>query len=257
MHRRVRDRRRALGRQRSRKRGGLLLIAVLVLAAVGAFLWLRSSDVFAVERITATATRRITEEELALATSEALGVSLLKLSTSDVEEALLALPYARSVEVYREFPNTLEIRLEEYEPVARLKGLEDGIWLVAEDGRILEKVKPPRGVNLPLVVYSAAISPVVGEQVSGAIADSLPIVALLLDEETSGGLPTVKEVTVSAAGELVLGLEGGADLRLGRPTQLEQKLKVASQIIQQYSRDGEQVDYVDVTAPERVAVKAD
>ena len=69
-----------------------------------------------------------------------MGVSLLRVSTGEVKKALAALPYVRSVDVYRVFPNTLEIELVEYEPLARVQASEGNVWLVSDDGRVLERV---------------------------------------------------------------------------------------------------------------------
>ena len=87
--------------------------------------------------------------------SSARGVSLLKLSTGAIEKRLTRLPYVRSVQVYRDFPHTLEIRLVEYEPVARVRAAEGKVWLVADDGRLLEKIDAPAPSPLPLVVPAA------------------------------------------------------------------------------------------------------
>lgn len=234
-----------------------MLIAVLVIAAAVLFLWLRSSDVFAVRRITATAPQSVTQEELSQATLGALGVSLLRLSTDEIEAHLCDLPYVRSAEVHRGFPDTLEVRLSEYEPVARLRSAEgEDVWLVADDGRILEKARAPRGVNLPLIVSTAEIAPELGTRVTGAVVKALLLVYLVGDEESSGNLPPVRQIVVSAAGALALELEGGTEIRVGEPSKLEQKLMVAADIVEQYSRDGVRVEYVDVTSPERAAVKA-
>lgn len=256
MDRRIRERRRSVNRLRGRRRGSLILVALLLVAAVGIFVWLRSSDVFAVTRITATATQSITEEEVAQATSAALGVSLLKVSTGDIEQALSALPYVCSAEVYRQFPNTLEVRLVEYTPVARLQGGDGEAWLIAADGRVLEKVRPPRGVNLPLIVPTGPVSPAAGECADADIVNALPIVGFLEAVQAAENLPEVQRIAVSATGDLVLSLEGGGELRLGEPSELEEKLTVAAGMVERYLRDGKQIEYVDVTVPERVAVKA-
>jgi len=46
------------------------------------------------------------------------------------------------------------------------------------------------------------------------------------------------------------------ELRLGEPYGLERKLMVAKDIFQQYLRDGRQIEYMDLSMPERVAVRA-
>lgn len=256
MNEKMRDRRRSVARERGRRRAGLVFVAVLVIAAVGLFLWLRSSDVFAVERVTATVTEHVGQEQIAVLAEQALGVSLLRLSTDSIREDLLGLAYVRSVEVHRRFPDTLDIRLVEYEPFARLKDQDGRVWLVADDGRVLESVRPPRGVGLPLVVYEGSLTPAVGETLPDAIVASLPAVTLAAADDFHKDLAALERIVVSATGTVKLLLKGGTELRLGEPYGLERKLMVAKDIFQQYLRDGRQIEYMDLSMPERVAVRA-
>ncbi|MFH0916751.1 MAG: FtsQ-type POTRA domain-containing protein [bacterium] len=253
MDRRVRDRRRSINRQRGHRRATLFiaLLGVLVLAAL--FLWLRSSDVFAVKRVTATAVEHVTPSEISRATADARGVSLLRLSTSAIAERLAELPYVRSVEVYRRFPNTLDIRLVEYEPAARLRAEDGDLWLLAGDGRALEK---SAATGLPVVVPDVHVSPLAGKRVPNQIIAALPVAALLRSEDRATSLPPVDRIVVSPTGQVTVVLKDGAELRLGEPVQLKQKLMVASTIIEQYLRDGKQLEYVDARVPDRVAVNA-
>lgn len=253
MDRRVRERRRSVNRQRGHRRATLVFafVGVLVLAAL--FLWLRSSDVFAVKRVTATAVEHVTPSEISRATADARGVSLLRLSIGAIEESLAALPYVRSVEVHRRFPNTLDIRLVQYEPAARLQAGNGDVWLVAGDGRALEK---SAATGLPLVVSAVHVSPVAGKRVPNAIIAALPVVALLRNKDTATSLPPVDRIVVSATGQVAVALKDGAELRLGDPTQLKQKLTVAAAIIEQCLRDGKELQYVDASVPDRVAVNA-
>ena len=252
----IRDRRQAVSRQRGRRRASLVFVLFLLVAAGVLFLWLRSSDVFAVRTVTATATERVAQEDVSRITTEALGSSLLRLSTGDLEEALRALPYVRSAEVYREFPNTLDVRLDEYEPAARMRAGDGAVWLLADNGRALEVVIPPRGAGLPLIIPAAAEAPVAGQQVSEAVAEALPLAVILSSAGVDDVLASANEIRVSASGAGTIMLRGGAELRLGDMTRLEEKLKAAAQIIQQCLRDEKQLEYVDVSVPARVAVKA-
>lgn len=233
----------------------MVFVVLLLVAAAVLFLWLRSSDVFAVRTVTATASERVAEEDVSRIASEALGASLLRLSTSDLEKALLALPYVRSAEVYRGFPNTLEVRLEEYEPVARLKVGDGAVWLVAENGRVLEAVIPPRGAALPLIVPATPESPEPGQEISELVKQAVPLAMLLSTDEMSEQLSSLDRILVSASGVVTVLLRGGIELRLGDMTKLEQKLKAAIQVIEQRLRAGEQLEYVDVSVPNKVAVK--
>jgi cell division protein FtsQ len=253
---RIRDRRRSVNQQRGRRRAIPIAILILVIVAAGLFLWLRSSSVFAVKIITATATEHVGKDEIAQAASPALGVSLLRVSTGAIEDALGALPYVRSADVYRDFPSTLEIRVREYEPMARVQASPGDLWLVSDDGRVLEKVTPPRGYSLPLVIPATSLTLGPGGQLPEEVVAALPVVGLLEEGDLTADLPDVKQVDVTAAGEVGLTLADNTQLRLGRPVELERKLKVAADIFKQNLKAGKQLEYVDVSVPERVAVKA-
>jgi cell division protein FtsQ len=259
MDERIRDRRRSILRSQGRRYGLLFAVAAVLVVGAALFVWLRSSDVFAVERVTATATASVTSDDIARATSPALGVSLLRVSTSAIEKALLALPYVRSAQVYRDFPHTLEVHIVEYRAAARVRAADGTTWLVSEDGRVLAKVDPPAGASLPLLISETPLSPVAGATIPEAVAASLPVATLLRDGQADATLQPIaslKEIDVSAGGEVSVKLSSAMELRLGQPSKLESKLKAAAEIIQQCLRDQKQVEYVDVSVPDRPAVMA-
>jgi cell division septal protein FtsQ len=230
----------------------------LAVVAVALFVWLRSSDVFAVEEIRAPVTHHVTQDQMAEAVASARGVSLLKVSTGAIERTLEALPYVRSIHVYRKFPHALEIRLEEYEPVARVRTAEGKTWLVADDGRFLDKAASQSGASsLPLIVSAAQVVAQTGKTAPQAVVAALPVAALLQTPDVASRLPGVEQIAVSAGGEVVVRLDGGAELRLGLPTDLNQKISVAAKMVQEYLRDGKTLEYVDASATGRVAVKAE
>lgn len=256
MDRRVRERRRLVNREHGRRRAGLIFLCVLAVVAVALFLWLRSSAVFAVEEVSAPVTHHITQEQIADAVSAVRGVSLLKVSTGAIEKTLEALPYVRSIHVYRRFPNRLEIRLQEYEPVARVRAGDGKVWLVANDGRLLEKTGAQGASPLPLIIPAERFAGQAAATAPLIVVATLPVALLLQTSEVASILPPVEQVSVSSGGDVVVHLQGGTQLRLGAPTDLKQKMMVAAKIIQDYLRDGKTLEYVDASAPDRVAVKA-
>jgi cell division protein FtsQ len=255
MDRRVRERRHLVNRERGRRRAGLIFLCVLVVAAVALFLWLRSSDVFAVKQVSVPVAHHVTQQEIAGAVSAARGVSLLRLSTGAIERSFEALPYVRSIHVYRQFPNGLEVRLEEYEPIARLRTADGKWWLLADDGRLLEKVGAQPSSPLPVIVAAGQFAARPGGTASQVVVEALPVVLMLRMPQVAESLPTVEQISVSAGGDVVVHLAGGSELRLGVPTDLEQKMTVAVEIIQEYLRDGKTLEYVDASAADRPAVK--
>ncbi len=254
MDKRVRARRRTVGRQRGHRRASVVLIILVVIVCASLFLWLRASDVFAVKRVTATPTEHVAREDIYQATVEARGVSLLRLSTADIEAELASLPYVRAVEIHRGFPDTLEVEIFEYAPAARVRGSSGEVWLVADDGRVLEKAV---AAEFPLIVTAGALVPVPGEYLPTVVANALLLADLAASWDTSSTFPAVDHIAVSTGGDLTVMFEDGIELRLGTPQELEQKLTVSESIIEQYLRDGRQLLYVDASVPDRVAVKAD
>jgi len=254
MDKRVKERRRSVNRERGRRRMSVAVVAACVIVAACLFVWLRSSDVFAVERVTATAVEHVTAAEIAQATQDARGVNLLRLSTGEIERRLMALPYVRSAEVHRIFPDGLLVRLVEYEPAARFRGEAGESWLVSEDGRVLATSSAG---GLPLVVVSDGLSLDPGDTLPMPAASALPLALVFKDERVSDTLPPLHHVVVSGVGGLTAVVEGGVELRLGDSTQLEQKLTVCAGIIDQYLRDGRPLAYVDASVPDRVVAGAE
>jgi cell division protein FtsQ len=227
----------------------------LLLCCTIAFLVLRSTDAFAVKRVTATGSEQITKEQIASITSGTMGKNLLVLSTDGVKEALLALPYVESAEVSRAFPNTLEIKLQEYRPVARLQNGDTGTWLVSDTGKVLEDADPTQLPDLPLLVPDVSFAIAVGEQLPAAIAGVLPLAEYVCGEDMRDRLPAIAKIVVSPAGCAALVLKAGGELRLGTPDGIEQKLGVAVDIVQDWLTQGRLIEYIDASVADRVAVK--
>jgi cell division protein FtsQ len=253
---RIRKRRRAVKWERSRGRRTLLFLTILALGLVAGFLWLRSTDAFAVKRITATGVERVTETQIAAVTAGAIGKNLLRVPCGEVEKALEALPYVESAQVRRGFPNTLEIELKEYRPVARLQDDWGAVWLISDNGKVLGGTQAAFFPDLPLVVPDTAVAVKAGQQVPAGVAGVLPLAALVASEEVGARLPGLAKITVSAAGCAALVLEGGSELRLGDPQGLEAKLSIAVELLQQCLAQGRLIEYVDASVAGRVAVKA-
>jgi cell division septal protein FtsQ len=253
---RLRQRRRSVRWERKRGRRTALFLVGLLLCCVVAFLWLRSTDVFAVKRIIATGADQINTEQLASITSGTIGKSLLSLSTDGVKKALLALPYVESVEVARVFPNTLEIKLVEFKPVARLQTSGGTTCLVSDTGKVLEDADPALLPDLPLLVPDKSFAIAVGERLPATIADVLPLVEYVASDDMRAKVPAIAKIVVSAAGCAALVLKDGGELRLGTPDGLEQKLGVALDIVKNWLAQGRIIDYIDASVADRVAVKA-
>ena len=234
----------------------MILLALLAIAGVLGFYWLRSSSVFAVSEVSFPVAESVTEAEVRAIVEPVSGVNLLRVSTADLEAGLRTIPYVRSARVYRHFPHGLEIDIEEYVPVARVRASEGTDWLVADDGMVLDEAGASSH-GLPLLVPEAEVSPQAGVPTVAQVAAAIPL-ALSLEDTLlwPASQHPVKQVSVLGSGELTMVLEGGGEIRLGDAGQLEEKLMVALEIIDRYLKEGKKLDYVDARVPTRVVAKA-
>lgn len=117
----------------------VLMAAILLLPAL-LYAWGRQADAFTIERVSVAGERRIPEKAaLRLLRTAFLGSNLFAVTTADVRAALDSLPYLASVEVDRDFPTTLRVRLIEHRPAAYV--LAKGRWfMVADSGHVIREL---------------------------------------------------------------------------------------------------------------------
>jgi cell division septal protein FtsQ len=118
----------------------VLLTAAILLIPALLYAWGRQADAFAIERVSVGGERRIPEKQaLRLLRREFEGRNLFTVTTADVHDALDRLCYLASVEVDRDFPTTLRVRLVEHRPL--LYVLANERWfLVADSGHVICEV---------------------------------------------------------------------------------------------------------------------
>ncbi|MCZ7661692.1 MAG: FtsQ-type POTRA domain-containing protein [Thermoleophilia bacterium] len=255
MDERFRGRRREVARSRGRRRALALGSLLLVAAVVAGYFWLRASDVFALRQLSLPLIQNVTEAQLYSAVEPVAGVNLLRVPVAEVERRLRAIPYVRAARVYRRFPHTLEVDLTEYQPAAAIRAHDGDTWVISEDGRVLERVRESSPA-LVLVVPEAEIRLEAGQTVPSQVVDALPVLGLLHDPGVWPQEYGVLRLEVSDVGELMLILADGCQVRMGEPARLEEKLMVAARIIDRYSSEGKQVEYVDVHVPSPGVAKA-
>lgn len=240
---------------RGRRRLVFLALALVIAAGAGGVVWARSSDAFRIESLILSPGRHVTEAQLRGATANAIGANLLRVDLDTLKLKLAAIPYVRSARVYRRFPDALEVQFEEYEPAAVVQATDGRRWLVAEGGRVLEAVKGTGAGGLALIVPTNEAWPQPGGVVAPQVVGALSLAALVRDPVVWPASHPVKRLDVDDFGEVVLILGSGAEVRIGEPSRLQQKLMVAASIIDRKLREGSTIEYVDVHDPSWAVAK--
>ncbi len=125
----------------------LLTAAILLLPAL-LYAWGRQADAFAVKRVTVAGGHRVSEKQaLRALRREFLGDNLFTITTGDVRTALDKYCYLAAVEVDRDFPSDLRVRLVEHKPSMYV--LAKGRWfVVADTGHVICEVGEKAGVGV-------------------------------------------------------------------------------------------------------------
>jgi cell division protein FtsQ len=217
--------------------GALLTLAVL--APLG--LWLRDAPFVQVDHVEVTGISGPQAPQVRRAIEDAArGMSTLHVRAGVLRDAVRGYPVVKSLDVRRELPDTLVVRIRENVPVAALANGNQRV-AVAADGTILQSSSP---ADLPLVPVQSTPG---GKRL--AERDSLRMVALL------GAAPVqlrghVARVTVGEQG-LTAQLVRGPEVYFGDAGRLAAKWMATARVLADPSSKG--ATYLDVRVPERPA----
>lgn len=240
-------------RARVRTRLRIAAAAVLLSAAVGAWIVVPASDVFRIRHLEVTGTSAVGDLDV----RDRIDPLLTGRTVFTVDEDALArrieeLPFVRDVRVERHLPGGLQLHVSEYRPLALgyasgAGGDAGDFWLVAHDGRILAEANPEEWTGrIPTVeLREERIRP--GDRVGGEASLQL-LAARARDSAVAFDVVRSDRFTISAR------LVDGIDVRFGRPTQLLLKVAVLERALELADRNGEELRYVDVSVPGKPAI---
>lgn len=241
--------RRRLLRRVARPRGGwgrvlLVLLALLALAA-GGWVWLRTSSLVAVKRVTIVGVSgRDARRIRAALTAAAHNMTTLDVKMAALRTAVAPYPVVKQLHVSTQFPHRLRIDVSEQVPVAMISA--PGVRVaVSSDGTLLRGASVPG--SLPTIPLS--VSPA-GTHVSGA---TLQVIRLLAAAPYQL-LAKVSQASDGGAHGLEAQLRDGPKLYFGSDGDLSAKWASAAAVLADSGSAG--ADYIDVTVASRPAAGA-
>lgn len=95
-------------------------------------------------------------EALTAALQVRLGQPILSLSPEAIKARIEALPWVRSASVERRLPDTLYLRIEEFEPMALWQRPGKELFLVSRDGTVIDEPRIARFADLLVIVGNEA-----------------------------------------------------------------------------------------------------
>ncbi len=221
-----------------RRRNGrrIALTAVAVVAAVLVAL-VATSGLFAARQLDVEGTVHLTADDVRRASGVHGAPSMLGLDTGAVARRVERLPWVADAQVSISWPNTLVIRVTEWEPVAYVA--DHGRWaLLASPGRVLADVLDRPAAYVKVVGLRTVPRP--GSTITGGA--SVDVVNRLPDalRRQLAGLDL-------AGGGVTLRLDSGMAVRLGDTTAIPAKSAAALAVLAAQNPACHQ--YVDVAIP--------
>ena len=206
--------------------GRSIVVGLALLAAgAGAYLAARETSLFAVRAVEIAGAPSAVEAEVRRQLADAVGVSLLRVDTTELERRVESLPTVATASLDRAFPNTLRVVLRPERGVVVLRQ-RSAAWLASGWGRVIASVDARALPRAPRVWLPAAEQVVVGETVSPQVQAATRAVALA-GPRLAGAVPFVR----LGPEELTLVLRSGFELRLGDGSDARLKLAVMRRVL--------------------------
>jgi cell division protein FtsQ len=227
----------------TRLRLTLAALAAVALLLAGAWLWLRSSPLVGVQRVTVTGQ----SGPDAVAIRSALSSAARSMTTLDVRvgrlrAAVSSFPEVKDLRVSTQFPHGMRIRVVEQLPVAAVDVGGRRI-AVAADGSLLHDVSATASLPLiPLGILPGGPR-LTGPAAAGAVA--------LLAAAPYRMLTRIAQATTVTGHGLVAQFRDGPSIYFGDATRLRAKWASVTTVLADPSSNG--AAYIDVTDPGRPA----
>jgi cell division protein FtsQ len=237
---RIAERRRSVRDERRRWRLRRTILTVLAVAVVIVLVLIERSALVGLEEIRVTGTERLDPDDVVAATELELGTSTLRLRLSRVEERVEQLAPVRDASARRVDPLTVLVEVAERRPSLVVEGDGDQV-LVDREGVVLATGEQE---GLPRVVLDDT-----PPRPGGEVADDPALAnAYRAWRGLTGPLRAqVERYVAGGPDDLVLRLESGIDVRVGRADRLDEKGRALGVILEDVG--DAQIAEIDVRAP--------
>lgn len=220
-----------------------MVVVLAVAVAVAGVGWgVAMSPIFDVRTIRVMGNVHLTADRVAMLSGIREGANVLTLSTDRAADAIAENPWVAHVEVRRDLPSTIMVRLREREAVGWVRD-SGGVAILSADGIVVDRRRsaPKRLTGLGRVDTAAGL----GQTLE-------PMRAQL---SVLGTLPASVRWSVAgvrlANAEVTLSLRDGGRVLFGRPVSLPAKAQALTSVLRWVGESGERVDYIDLGTPGR------
>lgn len=229
-----------------------VLLALLVFVGAQAMTFARESAFLRVAQIRTTGNQRVSTDEIRSLLAGLGGESILLTDLEGWRARVLASPWVREVTLRRSLPSTIEVAIQEKQPIA-IGRINGQLYLVDESGTVIDQYQPDyASLDLPIVDGFTNDGAESGANQARAALAARVIMALRQKPDVAGRLSQVDVSDVHNASVLLT--DDPAELRVGEGdflARVESYLSLAPSLREQVLA----IDYVDLRFDGRVYVR--
>jgi cell division protein FtsQ len=237
--------------------GGVLVVGLTGLMFWTVYRYALTTPRFAIQHVEVTGNQRLSRARVAEIAGISVGQNIFSADPATLQRRLLDEPWVHAVQVTREIPNTLQIKIKENEAAA-LASVEGALYLVTSEGEPFRQVAAGESFDLPLItgLSSEELARDRKREVEriGMVTDVLRQYSRLEQSRVH----VAQEVHLADDGRvtLIVGVRG-LHLELGRDN-FRKKLQMAGRVLAELGSKGGQPEVIfldNETHPERVVVR--
>jgi cell division protein FtsQ len=218
---------------------------VIFAIAIFIYIYLRPvRSVLPIKHVVFTGNKHLTDDELKVLTGVNANDSLITISNKKVSQGLLKSPWIRSVNMRKEFPDTLSLVIEEAVSFALLD-MNSHLFLIDEKGKLLEELKGDSIPFLPVITGDPF-------REKEGFSEALNLARLMNDKGFSPGRDHI-DIFARKPHELTVTIDGTV-VKMGSGM-LEEKLKRLIELEDEIKNRGIPVDYIDLRFAGKAIVK--
>lgn len=219
-------------RSRRRKRGRTLYAGLVLLFTAALIVSLSMTVFFNIKTIRVTGNAdNYTAEDVVLATGISVGDNMMRLKEkAAAQQAVEQLIHVETVEIIKEFPNTLEIRVQKCTPAYNVV-YEFGTLIVSEHGRILENSMDPKPGLVRIVGYTPKET-TPGQYIAAEEERCDKVFTAFRDLIYNGDLTApIVEVDMTDFNDIMVNFDHRISFDMGNWSEISYKISFAEQII--------------------------
>lgn len=145
--------------------GGKIAFFILLLVIISVATGCLFAPVFNISEVIVNSGDNVTAQEILNNANIELGTNIFRINDSKIKEKIETLSYVREADIYRKFPDTIVLEINERNPYAIVKYLES-FAITDKYGYILE-IKKENSGDLPIIYGLDSGSYVVGQKLEG------------------------------------------------------------------------------------------